>query len=74
MTEVLAMFINEFDEETMFANPDGLTHNINKKVLNLERMKEIVRDYTDIISSEDVENKSPRLNTNTYQKHLLLSK
>ena len=71
--EILDLFIADLKADD-FKPLSEFEYNINKKISNGNKLKDVVKEWTGDVSTSEIENKSPRLNASSYQKHFFLGK
>lgn len=70
MMELLDLFIDEVSDD-LFKGIEEFEYKINLPVKNPEILRQIIIENTHFVSSEEVKQNSPRVNTLSYHKHLV---
>ena len=70
MMELLDLFIDEVNDD-LFKGIEEFEYKVNLPVKNPEILRQIIIENTHFVSSEEVKQNSPRVNTLSYHKHLV---
>ena len=73
MMELLDLFIYDVNDD-IFKPIEEIQYNANCLVSNSRFLKGVAREWTNIVSSIEVKQGSPRVDSVTYQKHVIQQK